>query len=719
MGCVSSLSGSILQLALGGGTQPDPAFSTPGRMFRVDQGFKRTPFDRMQAALRSCEGHEPLCGGSKVWEAILPLVMRTAVTPRPTHATPAAACSAEPRPWLPALASGLNASQQRALGATLELPISLIHGPPGTGKTTVLASAVHAALLQDIGAKVLLVAQTNDAVDNLVCAVLKSRCASQLATGELVRVGNAGDSVRPEMAQCSLDYLAKVHPRAPELAGLNEAMHAMYDPTEKSKAYASAQRLLQKIEQDIIQNARIVATTLIKSGGAQFQAGASFSVVVLDEATQATLPASLIPLQLLDDNRPGSQRVVFAGDHKQLAPTVISVPAREGGYAVSIFEILIEQGGCPTLLLDTQYRMHAAISDFPRSYFYQGAVVDAPAPAASLPAATQLLRGVRWPVRGQPVALVRMDAWEKVGAGGSKTNPGEARAIVECVRRLRHSCPALFSGGGDDTVGVAVLTAYNGQKALIQALLRQAEQAQDVVVSTVDGFQGREAHVVLISMVRANTLQSVGFWADERRLNVVLTRARSALIVVGHPETLRDGLQQSLDPHQPRKALGLRAWMAWIERAGCCVGSVQELFPPPHLLEQEAREKAAKVKAAKTKAELAESGAKDARAQLEALVERRAARAAGGQVAAAAPAAPGILPLGTSKSPAALLEELDRKITERRGLLAKLNGEGSEVVKMRSELEKSLADLSSRRIKQLKQNEHAALVEAMIKDQMR
>ena len=95
MGCVSSLSGSILQLALGGGTQPDPAFSTPGRMFRVDQGFKRTPFDRMQAALRSCDGHELLCGGSKVWEAILPLVMRTAVTPRPTHATPAAACSAE------------------------------------------------------------------------------------------------------------------------------------------------------------------------------------------------------------------------------------------------------------------------------------------------------------------------------------------------------------------------------------------------------------------------------------------------------------------------------------------------------------------------------------------------------------------------------------------------------------------------------------------------
>ena len=702
-----------MQLALDGGTQPDPAFSTPGRVFQVDQGFKKTPFDRMQAALRRCDGHEPLYGGSKVWEAILPLVMRTAVAPRPTPVTPAAACSAESRPWLPALASGLNASQQRALGATLELPISLIHGPPGTGKTTVLASAVHAALLQDIGAKVLLVAQTNDAVDNLVCAVLKSRCASQLATGELVRVGSAGDLVRPELAECSLDYLAKVHPRAPELARLNEAMHALHDPTEKRKAYAKMQRLGAVIEQDIIQNARIVATTLVGSGGAQFQAGASFSVVVLDEATQATLPASLIPLQLLDDNHPGSQRVVFAGDHKQLAPTVISVPAREGGYAVSIFEILIEQGGCLTLLLDTQYRMHAAISDFPRRHFYQGAVVDAPAVVDS-PAAAQLLHGVRWPVRGQPVALIRMAAWEKVGAGGSKTNPGEAHTIVECVRRLRHSCPALFSGGGDNTVGVAVLTAYNGQKALIQELLGQAEQAQDVVVSTVDGFQGREAHVVLISMVRANTLQSVGFWADERRLNVVLTRARSALIVVGHPETLRDGLQQSLDPHQPRKALGLRAWMAWMESSGCCVGSVQELLPPPHVLEQEAREKAAKVKAAKTKAELAESGAKDARAQLEALVERRAARAAGGQVAAAAPTAPG-MPLGTSKSPAALLERLDRQIAERQGLLAKLNGEGSEVVKMRSELEKSLADLSSRRIKQLKQNEHAALVEAMIK----
>jgi hypothetical protein len=329
---------------------------------------------------------------------------------------------------------------------------------------------------------------------------------------------------------------------------------------------------------------------------------------------------------------------------------------------------------------------------------------------------------VHWPVRGQPVALVRIDAWEKVDTRGTKTNPGEAHAIVECVRNLRHACPALFSAGGDDTVGVAVLTGYAGQKVLIQALLRQAAQAQDVVVATVDGFQGREAHVVLVSMVRANAGHSVGFWADERRLNVVLTRARSALIVVGHPETLRDGLlfDQPSRPELSTRALGLQAWLAWIERSGCCVGSVQELLPPPHVLEQEAREKAAKMKAARTKAELAESAAKLARAQLEAEVERRAARV-GGQMAAAAPAAPR-MPLEASKSPAALLEGLDRQIAERRGLLAKLNGEGSGVVKLRSELEESLAELKSQqknileaRIRQLKQSEHSARVEAMLK----
>ena len=104
----------MLQLALDNGTCPDPAFSAPGRVFRVDKGFKKTPYDRMQAALRSCDAHELLCGGSKVWEAILPLVMRTAVTPHPTHmahathATPAAGCTAEPRPWLPALTSGID-----------------------------------------------------------------------------------------------------------------------------------------------------------------------------------------------------------------------------------------------------------------------------------------------------------------------------------------------------------------------------------------------------------------------------------------------------------------------------------------------------------------------------------------------------------------------------------------------------------------------------------
>ena len=275
-----------------------------------------------------------------------------------------------------------------------------------------LACAVHAALLQDPGAKVLLVAQTNDAVDNLVCAVLESRCASQLAAGELVRVG-VSDSARPELgaglrgdpagmhlspAQCSLDHLAKEHPSALKLARLTAAMQALHDPIERSNAYADIQQLTTVIERDIIQNARIVASTLVGSGGARFREKPgfgllsprpSFSVVVLDEATQATLPASLIPLQLLDctvtrpgAQRPGAQppRVVFAGDHKQLAPTVISVPAREGGYAVSVFELLIEQAGCPTLLLDTQYRMHAAISDFPLRHFYKGNPTPTPTP---------------------------------------------------------------------------------------------------------------------------------------------------------------------------------------------------------------------------------------------------------------------------------------------------------------------------------------------------
>lgn len=698
VGHVTSLSGSMLQLAL-----PEPSnpalLGLLGLVLRVDKGFQRTPFDRMQAALRRCDVHEP---SSKVWEVVIPLVRRSQdvrsglplsapglptegvpyVIPAATSSSTSAATSSstEIQQSLLRIADTdvplLNASQQRALDATLTHPVSLIHGPPGTGKTMVLASVVHAALRGSGGTKILLLAETNTAVDNLVSAVLKSagRCQSPLAPGELVRVGAGADSARPELAPCSLLHLATMHAWAADLCRLKEGMVTLQTPAEKKKRWASIMKLEMEIQRDLINRARVVATTLVGSGGALFQAGTSFAMVVFDEATQATLPAALIPLNLLDDSRPAMQRVVFAGDHKQLPPTVISRSAREGGLAVPVFELLIE-AGVPPLLLATQYRMDPAISAFPLQHFYQGDVVDAPtAERTTSPAAAQLLRGVHWPTSGRPVALVRMwhTAVEAINPHGSKINPGEARAITECVARLRRACPALFSGG--NTAEVAVLTHYLGQKTLIQANLRRAQQGQGVVVSTVDGFQGREAHMVLVSMVRANDRRRVGFLADQRRLNVALTRARSGLIVVGHPDTLR------ADEH-------LGAWLAWVESAGCCVGSVQELFPPA------AQEKRSE---AKREADEASRAAKIARAQLEAAQERAAARRAvtqmvpllGAEGATPAPSAT------VSKPLVERVKEVEGQLAERQGLLERLVNT-PEAVKLRSDLATKIKELKA------------------------
>lgn len=700
LGCVTSVSGSMLQLTLKRGTAIDSALLSPrGGTFRIDKGFQQTPFDRMHSAIQRCDQRSAQKERSQVWDAVLPLLKAPTVVTR-CEGSPSSAgeCGAPCLGSAVAPMSWLNASQQRAVDATLSLPISLIHGPPGTGKTTVLASAVHAALRQRSGTRVLLLAETNTAVDNLVHAVFK-RSGSQLAPGELVRVGACSGSVPPELARCSLLALAKAHASAPELSELKEAMLACEKPSQKRRLWERIQQLELAIQHELIANAAVVATTLIGSGSGIFPPGAAFTMFVLDEGTQATLPAALVPLNLLDSKRPEAQRVVFAGDHKQLPPTVISLRAREGGLAVPVFEMLLG-AGCPKLLLNTQYRMDAAISAFPLRHFYGGAVSNAPvAERPPSPVAVQLKRLVRWPRSDWPVALVRMEhAWEQVDARGSKVNPCEASAVVDCVARLRRACPTLLASGNDDTAGVAVITHYLGQKALIQTRLRQMQQAHGVVVSTVDGFQGQEAHLVIISMVRANDRGRVGFLADQRRLNVALTRARSGLIVLGHAGTLR------ADEH-------LRAWLAWAEDARCTVRSVQELLLPPQPPAQACAHRVSDHDTAKRKAELATHAAKAARAQLEAAEARAQLTAAQARATAAERAAqdsgtateaevrPRVSSPVPPSKPLAAQASTAKQLAGAREVLVRLDrmgGDDPEVDRMKARLQEKIAGLESR-----------------------
>lgn len=242
-------------------------------------------------------------------------------------------------------------------------------------------------------------------------------------------------------------------------------------------------------------------------------------------ATQAAEPCAIIPLVR------GARQVVLVGDHRQLGPLAASPQASAQGLSVSLFERLLACGVQP-LLLQQQYRMHPAIAAWPSAHFYQSKLLSAlDASCFQVPA----------PLEG-PVSFVHVEGRDRL-SGASRRNEPEARRAVQLVG-------ALLAGGEVGGEGIGVVAMYRAQAQLIRALLQEAASGagagaagaagngtawQQVEVSTVDGFQGREKEVILVSTVRLGCL---GFVGDERRLNVALTRPRRGLVVLGHRQTL-------------------------------------------------------------------------------------------------------------------------------------------------------------------------------------
>lgn len=277
---------------------------------------------------------------------------------------------------------------------------------------------------------------------------------------------------------------------------------------------------------------------------------------MIDEATQATEPSTLIPLVR------GAECVIMAGDPKQLPPTVLSKAAMECNLDRTLFERL--SSNLNLLLLDTQYRMHPAIADIPNKLFYAGKLKSGISAADRPPPI-----GFPWPNPDCPVALVDIDGVEERGNHKSKKqktrkdstleedlSPGarslcnrkEAAYSIRCIEML-------LSGAGAETMTGAILTPYNAQVNLIKELIKSSKQIDRIVVSSVDGYQGREADVIVFSSVRSNRHGKIGFVADRRRLNVAITRPRRGLVVVMNPDTL------SSDPRW-------MTWMTWVRDQG-------------------------------------------------------------------------------------------------------------------------------------------------------
>ena len=446
-------------------------------------------------------------------------------------------------------ADNLNPSQREAIASALASTLTLWQGPPGTGKTRALV-ALLATLARasrksgGSGAS----AATSDAVRSrsvpaLACgdtnAAADARAAGLAAAGvRVVRMGGAAKAAA-EVAPLTLEAQVAATPAGREAASLRARAAAAAarsraaqtagdaDAASTCRADASSmRRAAAKLEDDagaaVMAAAEVVCATTAGAGDGRRLGAVRFRSVVLDEATQATEPSSFVPLVR------GAEWVVLAGDPRQLPPTVASAGARGAGLDQTLFERL-QRGGLDPVLLDTQYRMHPALAAFPSARFYGGRLKDG-VPATPSPA------GFPWPAPSIPLALIDVDdGMEDRGAGGagggSVTNPREAALALRAAG-------ALAAGGDVDSV--VILSPYAGQVRLLKALLRDApEEVRSLIkVSTVDGFQGREADAVVLTTVRCNPAGSLGFVADGRRMNVALTRGRRGAVVVGAPGTL-------------------------------------------------------------------------------------------------------------------------------------------------------------------------------------
>lgn len=425
--------------------------------------------------------------------------------------------------------AGLNASQRDAVRMALgTTPVALVHGPPGTGKTRTLVEIVAQAVA--LGDRVLACAMSNTAVDHLA--------AGLVAAGlPIVRLGHPSRVARG-VADRSLDaLLAASDAQALTQGWLKDARRLRQkirsgrrrlSSAEKHGMYVEARRLeqdarehLTRTQTVLLDNAPIICATAA-GADARVLGGRRFDLVVLDEATQAPDPLALAAFAR-------APRVVLAGDHEQLPPTVLDRQAARDGLAETFFERMARRHPAACRMLTVQYRMHAALMRFPAETRYQNRLTAAPSVADH----TLADLGVRPdPLRDAPLVLIDTagKGWEDAAdPDGSAFNPEQARRTAAEARRLlsRGLAPA----------DLAIITPYNAQLRLLRAALVE-ERAAGLEIGTVDGFQGREKEAIIVDLVRSNPDGQVGFVADRRRLNVAFTRARRCMIVIADTATL-------------------------------------------------------------------------------------------------------------------------------------------------------------------------------------
>lgn len=422
----------------------------------------------------------------------------------------------------------LNASQEAAVSAAIRKPFVLIQGPPGTGKS-VTASAIvyHLSKMRDC--HILVCAPLNVAVDHITRKL-------QDLNLPVVRVY----SKKLEGFDASA-YDSSLHNKVKKL--LPPKMQQLLAKQEEGNALSSkdAGALKEKIfktERKILRETQIVCCTCAGAQDARLIKSV-FRTVLIDESTQACEPEVMIPITK------GAKQVILIGDHQQLGPVILDKGARKAGLSQSLFERMIALGQIP-YRLEVQYRMHPALSEFPSNMFYEGSLqngvvlYDREWPGLTFP----------WPVPSFPMMFWANFGKEEVSSlGMSYLNRVEAMNVEKIISRL-------FRDGVQPSQ-IGVITPYEGQRAYltnfmqINSLIAEKRALyEEVEISSVDAFQGREKDFIILSCVRANDEGSIGFLSDARRLNVAITRARYGLMILGNPRSLsRNKLWRNLLIH--------------------------------------------------------------------------------------------------------------------------------------------------------------------------
>ena len=423
-------------------------------------------------------------------------------------------------PWL-------NPTQEHAVNEVLlAKDVSIVHGPPGTGKTTTLVEAIYETLRREN--QVLVCAQSNMAVD-----WISERLVDRGV--EVLRIGNP-TKVNDKMLGFTYERRFEAHPDYPQLWAIRKAIRELRSAKRRgSDSYhqkldrlkSRETELELRINNELFNSARVISCTLAGSASRVLE-GMKFATLFIDEAAQALEAACWIAIRK-------ANRVIFAGDHCQLPPTVKCLEAIKGGLARTLMERIVQSNPQVVTLLKVQYRMNDDIMRFSSDWFYNGQVESAPE------VKYRSILDLDTPMTWIDTAQLDIEAHEElVGETYGRINRAEAQLTIDTLQQY-------FSRLGrqrvlDERLDVGIISPYRAQVQLLRRMLRKSAYfkplKQLISVNTVDGFQGQERDIIVISLVRSNEAGQIGFLRDLRRMNVAITRARMKLFILGNSTTM-------------------------------------------------------------------------------------------------------------------------------------------------------------------------------------